>query len=387
MEPRPPSLPDELWERLLVEWRRGHGGLLSLCQLDGNRLQTMREAASGRRFWRTRAIAEARRWGEPVLCPTPEDTVFFALPLHENNRCRRALVVEDLPLDPPQETASESTARHLQNALDTLWNLGRRENLTNEALMRETRRAADLERQKAEAIHEVKRGEIPPVGDVYLKLEPDLIRHIQTGNLPAARGALNQILTHIYGVSHDNFPVLKGYLLELISSMHRAALTSGAPPKEIGRIHAAGLQRVFRLEDEEDLAAWTHEMLNALLEAIERSAARQGKADVVDKAMALLREHPDRPPTREEAARRLRCSPGHLSRAFRRRYGKGYAQASLAYRLDLAADLLCHADLSLKEIARHCGFFDPSHFGKSFRQRFGRPPRQFQAENITKLPE
>ncbi|NBD37832.1 MAG: helix-turn-helix domain-containing protein [Verrucomicrobia bacterium] len=387
MEPALSSLSDELWERLLEEWGREPEGVLSHCQLDGTRLRTTGEARSGRRFWRSRAIAEARRWGEPVLCPTPEDTVFFALPLHENNRCECALVVEDLPLDPPREAASENPAQRLQKALDTLWSFGRRENLTNEALLRETRRAADLERQKAEAIHEVKRADVPPVGDVYLKLEPDLIRYIQTGNLPAARGALNQILTHIHGVSHDNFAVLKGYLLELISSMHRAALTSGAPPKEIGRIHAAGLQRVFRLEDEEDLATWTHEMLNALLEAIERSAARQGKADVVDKAMALIRDNPERPPTREEAARKLRCSPGHLSRVFRRRQGQGYAQASLAYRLDLAADLLRHADLSLKEIARRCGFFDPSHFGKSFRQRFGRTPRQYRAENITKLPE
>jgi transcriptional regulator GlxA family with amidase domain len=49
-------------------------------------------------------------------------------------------------------------------------------------------------------------------------------------------------------------------------------------------------------------------------------------------------------------------------------------------RLERAQDLLSDANLSrleIAEVADRCGFADPSHFARRFRQRFGQAPLQF----------
>jgi AraC-like DNA-binding protein len=57
-----------------------------------------------------------------------------------------------------------------------------------------------------------------------------------------------------------------------------------------------------------------------------------------------------------------------------------FLQELLRMRLERAQDLLSDANLSrleIAEVADRCGFADPSHFARRFRQRFGQAPLQF----------
>lgn len=83
-------------------------------------------------------------------------------------------------------------------------------------------------------------------------------------------------------------------------------------------------------------------------------------------------EHPAR---REDLARIANVSVRQLERLFRRHLGRSLGEHYLALRLDRSRDLLRQTSLSVIEIALACGFTSASHFSRSYRERFGYPPR------------
>jgi AraC-like DNA-binding protein len=76
-------------------------------------------------------------------------------------------------------------------------------------------------------------------------------------------------------------------------------------------------------------------------------------------------------------------------RVSRRRLHYAFAAANTTFveqlmrlRLERAREILSDsrfADLPVTEVAARCGFMDPSHFARRFRQKFGQPPRQFRS--------
>ena len=67
-------------------------------------------------------------------------------------------------------------------------------------------------------------------------------------------------------------------------------------------------------------------------------------------------------------------SVSQLARLFRERTGHAPMQYLRRVRVDRARHLLADIDLSIKEIAGRCGFDDPYHFSRVFRQLDGLPP-------------
>lgn len=83
-------------------------------------------------------------------------------------------------------------------------------------------------------------------------------------------------------------------------------------------------------------------------------------------------EHPE---PREELARLANVSLRQLERLFRQHLGHSLGEHYLGLRLERARDLLRQTSLSILETALACGFANASHFSRSYRARFGHPPR------------
>lgn len=81
------------------------------------------------------------------------------------------------------------------------------------------------------------------------------------------------------------------------------------------------------------------------------------------------------PEPRAELARLANVSLRQLERLFRQHLGRSLGEHYLALRLDRARDLLRQTSLSILETALACGFASASHFSRSYRERFGHPPR------------
>jgi AraC family transcriptional regulator len=70
--------------------------------------------------------------------------------------------------------------------------------------------------------------------------------------------------------------------------------------------------------------------------------------------------------------------PGHLTRAFRRCYGRSVGAYQRGVRLDWAAGRLSAGE-PLAAVSSSAGFADQSHFTRAFKRQFGRTPGQYRA--------
>jgi len=77
------------------------------------------------------------------------------------------------------------------------------------------------------------------------------------------------------------------------------------------------------------------------------------------------------------AARACRVGPEYFSRLFREHAGQTPSQFLARLRMQHAARLLQHSDLSVKAAGRTVGFEDPYHFSRVFKRIHGVAPRDF----------
>jgi transcriptional regulator GlxA family with amidase domain len=93
------------------------------------------------------------------------------------------------------------------------------------------------------------------------------------------------------------------------------------------------------------------------------------------RVVARMEQSIDRPVPRAELAALAEVSSRQLERLFRRHLGRTLGEHALLIRLERARDLLRQTSLSVLEVAIACGFACTSHFSRSYKRRFGHPPR------------
>jgi AraC-like DNA-binding protein len=132
----------------------------------------------------------------------------------------------------------------------------------------------------------------------------------------------------------------------------------------------------------------------AIVEAVCRTAARSagsvhrrhrrperrfaGRApSIVDATLKLLAIEFRSTLGIDDVCARVHCSPGYLSRLFRRSTGFTLHDYQQQLRLRAALELLPDARYGLAELAMYLGFANHSHFSSAFRREFGMTPTQF----------
>lgn len=98
----------------------------------------------------------------------------------------------------------------------------------------------------------------------------------------------------------------------------------------------------------------------------------------VNRAIDYIVGHLDGPLKLEQVAEAATFSPFHFHRVFKALIGETLNQFVKRQRLERALYLMSHAPgRSLTDVALDCGFSSSSDFSRSFKQRFGSPPSQF----------
>lgn len=146
---------------------------------------------------------------------------------------------------------------------------------------------------------------------------------------------------------------------------------------------AAALGRRLALELDGRDSSWglaAEGLVLQLLAMGEREACAQVRhgAAWLGVVVELLRERTPDAPSLTELAAEAGVHPGHLARAFRRRFGLTACQYSRNLRLEWAASQLA-GESPLAEIALEAGFADQSHFTREFRRHFGVTPGRYRA--------
>mgnify|MGYP004667697969 CR=1 FL=1 len=79
----------------------------------------------------------------------------------------------------------------------------------------------------------------------------------------------------------------------------------------------------------------------------------------------------------ESIARHVGVSRSHLFRLFKLQNGVSVQRYLLEYRLKMSAAMLKDLSHNISEIGYSCGFTDPNHFSRVFRDFYGMTPSQF----------
>ncbi len=130
----------------------------------------------------------------------------------------------------------------------------------------------------------------------------------------------------------------------------------------------------------------THHLVASLL-ALDQSLVshlrreRGLAANLRRRVLAYIDAHLEDTITVESLAAIAGQSPFHFLRQFRLSMGETPHRYVVRQRLARARQLLLHTNLSVVEIALRCGFDDPSHFARRFRERYRTAPSAFRRQN------
>lgn len=103
------------------------------------------------------------------------------------------------------------------------------------------------------------------------------------------------------------------------------------------------------------------------------------RRDVVEDTAGYIKQHLDEKLTVEELARRVYVSPDHLSRSFKKRFGKSLLDYITNERMTLAAEMLKSANLySIGAVSAKVGYYNYAYFTRQFKKTYGVTPSEYQ---------
>jgi AraC family transcriptional regulator len=99
----------------------------------------------------------------------------------------------------------------------------------------------------------------------------------------------------------------------------------------------------------------------------------------IQQAIEYINEHLHRNLTLTEIATELDMSQYYFCRLFKQSIGMTPHQYLIQQRVERSKQLLKQPEQNIVDIAAQCGFANPSHFARCFRQRVGISPQQFRS--------
>ncbi len=328
--------------------------------------------------WRERVVQEAWRWGDPSVFVCPHGQLQWGVPLMHNQLLVGGLVAsiaEDRAF--AATTAGEvvdvrAASRELRLAAERL-------NLTNASALATRRQIYQNEQQRAYALHSYKRRRHQSVRELYLHEEPALLAAIRSGDAEQAYAVLERIAVAVQHYAGRRLDTIKGYFMELVVTMGRAAVEAGGGDEDLFGAAYTNTTGLAKIESLGDLQVWLRCMLDIALGAVQRRRANES-VSIVTRAVAYLEQHAHSDLGRDDLARVVGVSPAHLSHLIRQETGSTFTDLLNRIRIDRAADLLIGTRRSLSEIALECGFSDQSYFTKVFKRYRKRTPLRFRRD-------
>jgi len=322
------------------------------------------------------AVRESLRWGETVILMTEDcGEMYWSTPLMVNDELCGGLAVGGVSAENPDDDLGHVLSA-IRTAAEGLTQLALDAGLLNGSAMREARRLAEVEREKAGAIHLVKNHFYESIQSIFTHEEPALLQAIRRAERENATEVLNRILVAIYNYGADSQELRKSYLLELAAMMSRAAVEAGCKAETTLGKQFGAITQLADLKDDGEVARWLHRLLDQLFEAMGDSR-EHAHSVTLNKALAYMEQHLDRNLKREEVAHHVGMSSSHFAHMLTSHAGTSFRELLGSLRVDQAARMLSHGNRSLAEIAYDCGFSDQSHLSRVFSKATGQSPGHY----------
>lgn len=119
------------------------------------------------------------------------------------------------------------------------------------------------------------------------------------------------------------------------------------------------------------------EIIAAFLRNITEEATKRGRVKDLERARDFLHAHFAEQNSLARIAELTGMQPTYLARAFRQRYGCTVGEYVRRLRIEFACRELSVSEKPLALIAQNAGFFDQSHFSKTFKLLTGQTPAAY----------
>jgi two-component system response regulator YesN len=220
------------------------------------------------------------------------------------------------------------------------------------------------------------RGSAEDLVTSLVSMQNDIIDKVIVGDIAGSREIINRFLGVIFLESGMNFDMLKVRLLELIVIISRAAMEKGISAEGLLGPRYSYLTDINAATGFDDLFWRVTKALENFTRAISEERGRTARAHVTRMKEFLSRRFATKVSAGETAAA-AGLSVSRALHLFRRETGMSLSSYITRLRIDYACHLLKNTSRSMADIASECGFFDQSHFTKTFKAEEGIPPLRY----------
>jgi len=162
--------------------------------------------------------------------------------------------------------------------------------------------------------------------------------------------------------------------------LSRAAVEGGVDVETMLEKNLTFVNKVMRIDNQEDLCAWISTALNEFIELV--YASQDGrKVSQIRPAINYIDANYDKPMTLAEIARASHLSVSRLAHVFKEQMGITIIDYVTSVRIERAKALLLATDQSCTEIGFEVGYNNQSYFTRTFKALVGMTPRQFRVRN------
>lgn len=116
---------------------------------------------------------------------------------------------------------------------------------------------------------------------------------------------------------------------------------------------------------------------SVLEDAVRKSAAEQDVSYVVHRVKRIIHKEFSRDLSLDYLASSVGLAPSYLSFVFKRETGENIIKYLTDYRIDQARQMLESGRYKISQIARMCGYENPSYFNRLFKNAYGLTPSQY----------
>jgi len=338
-----------------------------------------------------KAIEEAFQWGDGYITNCPLGLIMFSVPIVFNKKLlggfisgfaifpemKRDFVDEIVQnLRGISDSVDESKLRNLKIKIFSLKKV--RDNVAlllaltrkfqlNDINFLENRKARYIQQYKiANFLDDLKKNR-PDVARKILDKQEEIIQKVKLGDKTGAREILNEFLGSIFFDSGMNFEIIKVRIIELVVIISRTAIEAGVDAKALMGLNYSNFTELNKATDLDELLFKLNEILTNFINKV--SADKEKKKKVkIRKMTEYIDKNFTKKLSSEEIARAGGLSMSRCLHLFKEEIGMSLSEYIKKLRIDYGKYLLLNTDISLADCAIEIGFYDQSHFTKTFKQ-------------------
>ncbi|MBN6185413.1 AraC family transcriptional regulator [Aneurinibacillus sp. BA2021] len=203
-----------------------------------------------------------------------------------------------------------------------------------------------------------------------------LANKLAIGDFVGVKQTIEELWGVLFTQSNADPEVYKLQILELLTTLARAALNGGAKPKDIFSIHLRCARDLPNIENATYMKQWFKEAVEQFLESVLANHNEQ-MLKSVQKAMQYIDASYLSNITLEQVASHVHLSPNYFSYIFKKTTGSSFIEYITHLRIEKAKAMLMDLTYTVYHVASAVGYNDARYFSRVFKSIVGKTPSQY----------